>query len=217
MKGENPLLFYRIREPKIKKEKTPLLILMHGVGSNESHMQMVGEHILDEFLVVSARAPYANSESSFRWFAVDFINGVPKINAEEAEKSRIIINQFINQLKELHEFDPQSIYLGGFSQGAIMSYSVGLTHPEKIKGIIGMSGRILKEIRALVKTSEKLKQEKVLLIHGTKDQVLPIHFAREAKEYLEELEVKLDYHETDYDHTVNSQTISIINDWLRQQ
>jgi len=216
MKGENPLLYFVVRKPKIYSEKPPMLLLMHGVGSNEEHMDSLAQRLPEEFLIISARAPFENSPNSFRWFEVNFVKGVPSINEMEAEKSIIIINQFINQLKELYTFDEKSVFIGGFSQGAIMSYSVGLTHPEKFRGIIGLSGRILKEIKPLVKTCEKLRQMEVLTIHGKKDQVLPIHFAKEAKEYLSHLKVHLSYHETGYDHSITEETIQIITDWLQQ-
>jgi len=94
MKGENPLLYFVVRKPKIYSEKPPMLLLMHGVGSNEEHMDSLAQRLPEEFLIISARAPFENSPTSFRWFEVNFVKGVPSINEMEAEKSRIIINQF---------------------------------------------------------------------------------------------------------------------------
>ena len=55
-----------------------------------------------------------------------------------------------------------------FSQGSIMVYSVGLTVPEKIKGIAIMSGRLLEEVKPIINQKNKLKNLKIFISHGTK-------------------------------------------------
>jgi phospholipase/carboxylesterase len=85
--------------------------------------------------VVSARAPYEKGNGSYAWYDVDFSSGKPIINYIQAEKSRTILLQFISQLKSKQNSDEKRVYVCGFSQGAIMSYSLGLARPDKIKGI----------------------------------------------------------------------------------
>ncbi|MGV7107829.1 alpha/beta hydrolase [Flavobacterium sp. U410] len=215
-KGDTMLLHYLVREPKVKTENPPLLLLLHGVGGNEKNLFAYADQFSDEFLVISARAPFTISEGRYRWFAVDFSSGKPVINAEEAEKSRTVLIQFINQLKEKHHFDTNAIYMGGFSQGAIMSFSVGLTQPQKLKGIIALSGRILPEIKPIIASKEKLKKLNALIIHGTQDNMLSIEYGRQSKAIVDELGVSNTYVEFNYAHTVTPETIQTINEWLRK-
>jgi phospholipase/carboxylesterase len=106
------------------------------------------------------------------------------------------------------------VYLGGFSQGAIMSYSIGLTSPKEVQGIISLSGRLLEEVRPLVTKNNDLAQLKVFIAHGVQDNTLQIQCARDAKSYLENLQVQLSYHEYNIGHQINGAVLNDMNAWL---
>lgn len=216
-KGDTTLLYYLTRPPKVQTQKPPLLILLHGVGSNEQDLFRIANELPDNFLVISARAPFTISEGRYKWFEVDFSSSVPRINPEQAEKSRLIILNFINQLKEKHSFNEDEIYLGGFSQGAIMSFSVGLTRPDKVKGVIALSGRVLSDIKPKIAEQNKLKDLKVLVIHGTKDEVLSINYARQSKHLLDSLHIQNTYFELNMGHTITSEVIELLNKWIKTE
>lgn len=217
IKGEETLLHYIYREPKIKTNNPPLIILLHGVGSNEKDLFSFANQFPDNFLVVSARAPYELSQDSYAWYEVNFSSGTPIINKEKAEKSRTIIIQFINQLKEKHHFDEKNIYLCGFSQGAIMAYRVGLTRPDKIKGIIAMSGRLLEEVKPLINRNDNLKKLNVFVSHGINDNMLGIHYAEESVAYLKELGINPNFKTYNEGHTINKDMLTDALFWLSKQ
>ena len=125
-------LHYLVREAKAGTINPPLLLLMHGVGSNEQDMFSLAEQLPDHFLIISARGSYTVGPNSYVWFHVDFSTGAPVFKQEEAERSRNTIIQFIETLKTHYSFDEKQIYLVGFSQGGIMSFSIGLTRPDLI-------------------------------------------------------------------------------------
>lgn len=215
VKKSAPVLQYSVREPKIKSENPPLLILLHGYGSNEQDLFALADHLPGNFLVVAARAPYTLGQGSYGWYHADFSTPKPVYNKEEAEKSRNTIIQFIGELKQKHSFDDKQIYLCGFSQGGIMSYSVGLTKPDLIKGIAVMSGRMLEDIKPLIIKNEKLKQLHIFISHGTNDPVLNIQHARDAVAYLKTLNLNPIYKEYPEDHTISNQMMSDLVNWLK--
>lgn len=49
---------YLIQEPKVKKEKNPLILLLHGYGSNEEDLFSFASELPEDYYVISARAPY---------------------------------------------------------------------------------------------------------------------------------------------------------------
>lgn len=206
--------FYVLRKPKDTSNKPPLLILLHGVGSNEQHMFSLAESIPDKYLVVSVRGPLSLGIGSYAWFQVDFSTGQPVINAEQAEQSRLKIISFIDELKLLEDFDDKQIYLMGFSQGGIMSYSVALTAPEKITRIAVMSGRLLPEVKPLIASNDKLKQLKVFVSHGKSDNVLSYQYAIDAVDYLKSKDVYTEFHTYEEGHSINSQMLQDVVDWL---
>jgi phospholipase/carboxylesterase len=213
MAMSNPSLIYLVREPKIKTDKPPLLILLHGAGGNEQEMFSLASHMPDEYLVVSARGPIVFGARSFAWYHVDLSSGKPVINSAEEKKSRTIILDFIEALKLYHAFDDTKVYLCGFSQGAIMSYSVGFTHPDKVKGIIALSGRLLEEVKPLMEVS-KLTDMKIFIGHGTNDNVLSVYYARDCARYLRQAGIGFTLKEYPEGHRINAATVADIAVWL---
>lgn len=215
-KEPNPLLVYVYRVPTVKNAKPPLLILLHGTGSNEQDLFSFADQLPGKFLVVSARAPYTISNGSYTWYELHFENGKPIYNKEQAEQSRKTILAFIEQLKTKHDFDPAKVYLCGFSQGGIMSYSVGLTHPDKVKGIAVMSGRLLEEVKTTAASKEQLKSLQVFISHGTQDNVLTVQYARESQAYLKQLGITSQYKEYPEPHTISREMFADLLNWLNK-
>lgn len=210
-------LQYLVRKPNTDIASPPLLLLMHGVGSNEQDLFSLAQYLPDNFLVISARGPLTIGPNSFAWFEVNFSTGVPVINYVQAENSRNTIIEFIESLKTQHSFNEKEIYVGGFSQGGIMSYSVGLTRPDLMKGIAIMSGRLLKEVRLQIASPDKLSKLKVYISHGTADNVLDIEYAREANAYLKTIGIHSAYKEFEAGHSVSNEMVLSLIEWLKSE
>ena len=104
-------IFYLKREPKIKIENPPILILLHGLGSNENDLFGLVQHLPDSFLILSLRAPRTIREGSYRWYDLQWIDGIPKGNVAELEESRDMLVRFIEDLHKKHKFDKQKVFL----------------------------------------------------------------------------------------------------------
>ena len=208
------VLQYLVREPKVRSAKKKAIILLHGVGSNENDLFSFANQLPNDFLVISPRGQFTLGAGRYAWYNVDFSTGKPIFNAEQEASNREVIMKFIKQVKQ--KYDVDKIYLGGFSQGAIMSFSVGLTNPKEVQGIISLSGRLLVEVRPLITKNEDLQKLKVFIAHGIQDNTLPVHYARDAKLYLENLDVQLSYHEYEMGHQINETVIQDINMWLAE-
>jgi phospholipase/carboxylesterase len=208
-----PVLHYLVREPIVKSGNTPVIILLHGVGSNEQDLFSLANQLPENFLVISARAPIQLGPNSFAWYQVDFSTGKPVFNVEQQENSRAILIKFIDQIKEKYAISGK-VYLGGFSQGAIMSYSVGLTRPDLVNGIAVMSGRLLEEIKPMVAPKDRLQALKIFISHGTKDPVLNIQYARSSSVFLNTLGIKPTYKEYPEAHTISNDMLTDLVKWL---
>jgi phospholipase/carboxylesterase len=205
-------LKYLIREPQIKSEKKKAIILLHGVGSNEEDLLSLSDQLPKDYYIICPRGTITISAGSYAWYNVDFYNGKPIYNKDEEVQSREAILTFMKQVKAKYDLD--EIFLGGFSQGAIMSCSIGLLHPDKVAGVICMSGRILQEIRSAVKNNNELHKLNIFLAHGTQDGTLSIAYAREAKTYLQQLQTVLSYHEFEMGHQITVEELKELNLWL---
>ena len=92
-----------------------LLLLLHGYGANEQDLFDLAEEFPPEFFVISVRAPFALSEGSYAWFAIDFSSGTPVNDKTQAEESRIMLRNFIDAVMEKFSVDTKKIFLLGFS------------------------------------------------------------------------------------------------------
>jgi len=213
-------LRYRLRpaqQAQPGQDKAPCLVLLHGVGGNETDLAEVARQFDPRLTVVLARGPLELGPGQYAWFRVAFTAAGPAIDAAQAESSRVTLLDFIGQLPKLHEIDPARIWLAGFSQGGIMSASVGLTAPARLAGFGILSGRILPEVLPLVKPDGALAQLPAFVSHGVDDGTLGIAFARKARTVLEGYGLPLSYHEYAGGHRLSRPMLLDFRGWLDEQ
>ena len=211
-------LAHRVRDSGTKAGgKAPCLVLLHGVGANELGLIEVARRQDPRLVVVLARAPLTFGPTQFGWFQVAFTPQGPAINAEQAESARLRLLTFIGQLPAAYGVDPSRIWIAGFSQGGIMSASVALTAPATVAGFGILSGRILPEIRPLIRGVPDLKRLQAFISHGREDQKLGIHFARSARELVDSLGISPHYREYAAGHEFNAEMQRDFASWMAQQ
>ena len=202
----NLSLEYKIREPKVKLDKNPLLLLIHGYGSNEEDLFSFATELPDEYYVVSARAPYTMQYGSYAWYAINFDANQNKFSDnDQARTSRDLIAKFVDELTASYHINSENITLIGFSQGAILSYAVALSHPEKVQKVIAMSGYLNTDILEENYLKNSFSNLKIFAAHGTVDQVIPVEWARKAKPFLDNLGINSIYKEYPIGHGVAPQ------------
>lgn len=211
-------LEYIARQPKKAIENPPLLILLHGYGSNEQDLFSFAEELPDDFLIISARAPLTLMPGSYAWYSINFdaVNGKFS-DIPQAIKARDTIAAFIDEVKAEFNTNPNKTFLLGFSQGTILSYAVALNYPEKAQNIIALSGYINDELLPEKLLKENYKNLDFFISHGTVDQVLPIDWARKAKPFLDSLEIGNVYFEYPVGHGVSPQNFYAFAEWIKNR
>jgi phospholipase/carboxylesterase len=210
-------LAYRVRPAREGSAKAPCLLLLHGVGSNESGFIELARQMDPRLVVILLRGPLMLAPGRFAWFQVSFTPAGPAIDAAQAERSRATLLDFIGQLPASHNVDPERIWIAGFSQGGIMSASVALTAPARVAGFGVLSGRILPEVLPQVQHGPALEQVQAFVSHGVQDQTLGIHFAHHARQVLTGLGVPLAYSEYAAGHVLDGAMSANFQRWLGTQ
>jgi phospholipase/carboxylesterase len=211
-------LHHLVREPKIKLEKNPLLLLLHGYGSNEEDLFSFASELPEEYYVISARAPYDMMYGSYAWYAINFDADENKFSdLDQARTSRDVIANFIDELIAAYPIDKQQVTLIGFSQGTILSYAVALSYPQKVQRVVAISGYLNTEIATENYGQNDFKNLTIFASHGTADQVIPIDWARKAKPALDALGIQTTYKEYPIGHGVSPQNFYDFRSWLEQE
>ncbi|WP_037314111.1 alpha/beta hydrolase [Salegentibacter sp. Hel_I_6] len=211
-------LHHLIRRPKIQTEKSPLLIMLHGYGSDEKDLFSFAEELPDELFVISVKAPYAMQPYGNAWYAIHFDNENGKFSDDEqAKESRELIAGFIDEAVEAYDLDADKVTLLGFSQGSILSYAVALSYPEKVKNIIALSGYINEAILKPGFEKNDLSKLSFYCSHGSVDQVIPVEWARKSKPILNQLNIENTYSEFPVGHGVAPQNFFELREWLKKR
>lgn len=209
---------YQIREPKIKQDKNPLLLLLHGYGSNEEDLFSFATELPDAYYVISARAPYDLQYGSYAWYAINFDANQNKFSDnDQATASRDLIIGFINELTAKYAIDVNNVSLLGFSQGAILSLAVALSYPQQVQKVIGLSGYLNEDILKDNYTNNDFSELKIFSSHGTVDQVIPITWAQKTKPFLNQLGINSVYKEYPIGHGISPQVFYDLKNWLENE
>lgn len=214
----NLSLEYKIREPKVILDKNPVLLLLHGYGSNEADLFSFATELPNEYYIISARAPYDLQYGSYAWYAINFDADQNKFSDnDQARISRDVIAGFIDELVANYPIDANDVNLIGFSQGSILSYAVALSYPEKVNKVVAMSGYLNLEIVTEDYLKNNLSKLKIFASHGTVDQVIPVDWARKTPSILEKLGVAITYKEYPVGHGVAPQNFFDFKNWLSEK
>lgn len=156
-----------------------VVVLLHGYGSDGADLIGLAPHwqqSLPDALFVSPNAPTSvpGMPFGFQWFAIDF-NG-DRVAGRQAGvvEARPVLAKFLEDLWTQTGLTAADTILAGFSQGAMMALHVGLSLPERVMGIIALSGALM------VPQGFGLVTPPVAIIHGDEDQMVPASLSHEA-------------------------------------
>ena len=156
-----------LNDPK----NTPLIIMLHGYGSDENDLFSFASELPSKYAIISLKAPYGLNPHGNAWYAIHFDNVDGKWSDDnQAINSRDKVVRVINEIIEKYPVDKNNITLLGFSQGTILGLSIALSYPKKIKNIIGLSGYVNEGILKEDYHKNDFKNLNIYSSHGTLDQ-----------------------------------------------
>lgn len=208
------VLDYRVRRPSKESDTSPVFFLLHGYGSHEEDLFSFANYLPEEYLIISLRAPLSLSFGGYAWYSIHFNEQQDKWSDDaEAKKAQEIILYNIDYHLEQFKLKGQKVSLLGFSQGAILSWAVGLSHPERIDKLIALSGYVNEDIFSYAEKG--LDQLRIFSSHGTQDPTLPIEWARKGIALVEKKEISVAYKEYPQGHGINQDNFNDLLSWLK--
>ena len=208
-------LVYKIRATQ--SEQPVLIVLMHGYGANEEDLFSLASYFPENYMVVSLRAPMPLGNGRYQWFSImQQNNSSAAQQAEELSHSEQLLVASIESLQEKYKIPAERTFVGGFSQGGIMSYQAGLNKPDRIQGIFVLSGRMLPYIKDS-KDKAAASSLNIWIAHGTADQVIPFREAAEAENWLKQRTYKVIFKEyKGLSHSINGEEINDVLHFIKE-
>ena len=211
-------LQYLVQKPKLHSGASPVLLLLHGYGSNEKDLFSFASELPKELLIISIQAPLSLGFDSYAWYTIHFDQNADKFSdLPEAKNSLLLLDEFIDDLKTRFEIDEDKIFMLGFSQGAILSSAYALNHPKKIQYVLALSGYLNTELIRKDLDLEAIKKLDFFVSHGSVDQVIPADWARKTPDILNSLRVPNVFKEYPVGHGVAPQNFYDLKNWIKER
>ena len=187
-------LSYKIFNNNVNSKK--LLILLHGYGSDENDLFSLADKLPSDFFITSLRAPYSLSYGGYSWFDINLEN--LDINVEQAIESKGKILKFIDFIINKHKLSDE-ICLIGFSQGAIMSFSVSFDD-SRISKVVAICGFLDNRITNF---DGKSNDPKFLVVAAEKDEIVPMIMIENSISLLDRSKCDYKFNKYDVGHSIN--------------
>jgi phospholipase/carboxylesterase len=203
-------LAYRLRPAAA--EAGGALVLFHGRGADENDLFPLLDFLDPERRLVGAttRGPLSLPPGGAHWYIVREI-GFPDIEtfAESYELAAGWLAAFADETG----VPPERTVLGGFSQGAVMTYALGLGRGRpRPAALVALSGFIPTVDGFELDLSPPLPP--VAIGHGTFDPVISVEWSRRAKQQLEQAGAEVLYREYPLPHAIDPDYLSELSSWL---
>jgi phospholipase/carboxylesterase len=207
-------LVERTVPPRAAAPRPPLLVLLHGIGADERDLLPLADAVDPRFLVVSLRAPRPY-HGGWAWFDLDFRPGGEVVpDAAGAADALATLVAWLNEAPGRLGTDPARTYLLGFSQGAMMAIGVLGTVPERLAGVVALSGREPARLFPLRAAPEAVARVPLLVAHGTHDDVLPVEHGRRTRDAFASLSRDFTYREFPVGHGISDDEVALVAGWL---
>ena len=201
-------LVHRVWEPDSDSPR-PTIVMNHGRSGTEDVTWVFARTLPKEWLIVTPRALYADHRGGFSW---DVRPAGEWPTVEAFDPAIDAFSHFINSLPHLYNADLNQMFLLGFSQGAALSYSYAMRHPEKVQGIAGLVGLMPEGVLDEPALSN-LQDVPVMMAVGRKDDTIPLSVSRQCANALLYAGARLDYREYDTGHKLNARGMRDLARW----
>jgi phospholipase/carboxylesterase len=191
------------------------LVLLHGRGADERDLLPLAD-ALDpgrRLVAVTPRAPLSLPPGGRHWYRVREI-GYP--DPATFLPTYEVAGEWLDRLPQQTGVPLEKTVLGGFSQGAVMSWALGLGEGRhRPAGIIALSG-FMPTADGFELDLSDLDGYPVAIGHGSFDPVIGVEWGRQARDVTESAGADVTYQETPMAHTIDPQFISRLGDWLER-
>ncbi|MBS0468183.1 MAG: dienelactone hydrolase family protein [Proteobacteria bacterium] len=210
-----PLTF--LHRPAAAQAPQPwLLLLMHGVGSNEQDLFSLAPYVPAPFHVLSLRAPYRMGPQANAWFEFGVAaDGTRSINEPQEAASRALVAQTVEAAARQLGIPAERVVAGGFSQGGIMALTLLLTRPALLQAAMVWHSRLLPQALAAAAPAADLAGRQLWVSHGVQDNVIPLASARAIRDHARTLPLALSYREYPGVHEIRPEELRDSMAWLQ--
>lgn len=192
----------------------PLLVMLHGIGADENDLLPLARAFDPRLVVVSVRAP-RRYHVGYSWFHIDFRpDGTVVPDVAQARATLADLVRWLDAAPARLGADASRVFLLGFSQGAMMGLGVLHAAPERLAGVVALSGRFSGDLFPARAPSARVAEVPLLVCHGTHDDVLPVENGRRTRDAMQATSRDFTYEEFPIGHGISDAEVELVSRWL---
>jgi phospholipase/carboxylesterase len=147
------------------------------------------------------------------WYDIRGLDLGQNPDAHGIESSSRLIRTLLEREVE-RGIPSERIVLAGFSQGGAMALQVGLTHPRRLSGLLGLSCYVPLPDRVRGEEAQANRSTPIFMGHGTDDDIVPVLRGETSRAFLESAGYVVDWRTYVMAHQVDAQEIVDVGEWI---
>lgn len=179
-----------------------LLLLLHGWTGDENSMWLFTRNFPTNYWMIAPRAPHAAEPTGYSWRPHLSGNRIwPGL--DDLRPSADALIHLVDDYAAENKIDASRFDVAGFSQGAAMTNTIALLHPERIRRAAVLAGFIPAGAESVV-AKRPLNGKPFFVAHGTLDEMVKVEYARQSIQMLEQAGANVTYCEDEVGHKVSA-------------
>ena len=212
----------QVLEAQTGENPVATVLILHGLGADGRDFLPVAEQ-LDLSSVGPVRFIFPNApvmpvtiNGGYQmpaWYDILGADLTQRQDEAGLRHSQLAIDALIEREKS-RGIASHRIVLAGFSQGCAMTLMTGLRHPDRLAGLLCMSGYLPLADKTAAERNPANQDVPIFMAHGTRDPVVLLPRATASREHLQSLGYEVQWHEYAMEHSLCQEEIQDIEDWL---
>ncbi|UCE86602.1 MAG: alpha/beta fold hydrolase [Deltaproteobacteria bacterium] len=197
----------------------PTILALHGWGASAHDLLGLAPYFhAGQALVLCPQGPIAfeigPGLAGYGWFPLS--EGRPP-DPEAVAQAPKLVRAFLDDALERYPIDRRKLIVLGFSQGGVIAYDLALRDPERFAGLVALSSWFPSELSDSIAKQPAHESLPTLVIHGSRDPMIPVARAQESRARLLEFGVPLTYREFDTEHEIGIDALRTLVSWVEEK
>src|SRR5262245_5319541 len=197
----------------------PTILALHGWGASAHDLIGLAPVLHGgQALVLCPQGPLALEVApgmlGYGWFPISA--GRPP-DAGAFAKGADAARGFLDAALERYPVDRRKLVLLGFSQGGVLAYDLALREPERFAGLVALSSWLPDALAESLSRRPEHARLPTLVVHGTRDPLIPVDRGRSSRDRLLALGVPTTYREYEMQHEIRPEALRALVEWLDER